>query len=187
MKKLLCILPVLALTTFGAKGQGYVYASNITQDIPAVEQPIYDSVSGEPLDSTFYAQLFAGPANSLEAALVAIDNPIQFFDTPAGDFFGADVAIPGVSPGATVTIQVRVWSVAAGNNWTTAYNAALNNGNYHVGKSSLFQNLTGSFGNAVEIAPQLNPNFYVGPVPEPSTLALGALGIGLVLLRRQRR
>lgn len=192
MKKLLLALPLLALVPLGVQAQGTVMASNFTQDF-SVEKKISDAVSGLPIGGTFQAQLFAGAAGTAEGSLTAVDSPAGFFDLPLdtfgnyyGEFFGGEVTISGVAAGANASIQIRVWPVAYGS-WSAAYAAALNDSNIHVGKSAVFQNVTGHSGDYIEIAN--NPAllvFTVGVVPEPSTVALGALGLGLLLLRRRK-
>lgn len=196
MKNLLLALPLLALVPLGVQAQGTVMASNFTQDF-SVEKKISDAVSGLPIGGTFQAQLFAGAAGTAEGSLTAVPyadlNLVGFFDLPLdlfgnyyGEFFGGEVTIPGVAAGANASIQIRVWPVGYAS-WSAAYAAALNDSNIHVGKSAVFQNVTGNSGAFIEIAN--NPAFLVftvGVVPEPSTVALGALGLGLLLLRRRK-
>lgn len=192
MKKLLLVLPLLALTSTGAFAQGTVLFSNFTQDF-SVEKKILDAVDGLPIGGTYQAQLFAGAAGTAEGSLVAVDIPSGFFDTPLdinnhyyGEFFGGEVTISGVAAGANAELQIRVWSTTYAT-WAEAYAAALSDSSIHVGKSSLFQNITGNPGDFVEIANNAGFNvFTVGVVPEPSTIALGALGLGMLILRRRK-
>jgi hypothetical protein len=190
MKKLLFLLPLLALSPLSARAQGWVLASNFTQDFQT-EKFIYDNVSGLPLTSTYVAQLFAGIAGIVdETQLVAVDNPAAFFDQPAqsqGEFFGGEVQISGVTAGQTATLQIRIWPAVYAT-WAQAYNAAVSDSNIHVGKSVLFQQVTGTSGSMTEIANNAGfVVFTIGVVPEPSTVALGVLGCGLLLLRRRGR
>jgi hypothetical protein len=192
MKKLLLALPLLALTSIGAHAQGTVVFANFLQDF-SIEKKILDSVSGLPVGGTYQAQLFAGAAGTAEGSLTAVDIPQGLFDLPLdpygnyyGEFFGGEVAISGVAAGATAQLQIRVWPTVYAT-WTQAYNAALNDANIHVGKSASFQNITGNPGDNIEIAGNAGfIVFTVGPIPEPSTLALGALGLGMILLRRRK-
>ncbi|MBI1842863.1 MAG: hypothetical protein HYR88_18645 [Verrucomicrobia bacterium] len=185
MKKLLCLAPWVVVAAMNAQGQGYVLFSNVTQDL-MVEKKISDAYSGDYLNSAYVAQLFAGVQGSIEGALNPLDVPVYFLDSPpesVGDFLGNELQIAGVNVGNAATLQVRVWSSAYAT-WSDAYSAALLDGNIHVGKSGLFDVTTGAQGSNVEIAINM-PQFTITAVPEPSVLGLGALGLGLALIRRR--
>lgn len=187
MKKLFYILPLLVAAAVESHGQGYVVFASVSQDL-SIEKRIADAETGLYLDSTYVAQLYAGVNGALEGALTAVDSPVFFIDSPPeslGEFLGSAVQIAGVPTSSTATLQVRVWAAAYAN-WDLAYAAALGNSNIHVGKSSLFNVVTGGVGTETEIAYTM-PIFTIASVPEPGVMALGFLGVGLAFLRRATR
>ncbi len=192
MKKLFLLLPLLTLGAIGVQAQGYVLESNVDVNIPSpwTDVPIYDALSGLPLGSSYYAQLYAGVAginnDSLLTAVDAVDQYHAFLDAAPGDFLVGEVMINGVAVGATATLQVRVWPVTFAS-WAAAYSAALHDPSIHVGKSALFQQVLGAAGSNTAIA--ANPGFVtftISSVPEPSAIGLGLLGFGMLLARRRR-
>ncbi len=188
MKKLLSILPLLAGCVLSANGQGYLLFSSVTQDL-SVEKRISDVDTGDYIDDAYVAQLFAGVQGSIESALTAVDSPVTFLGSPVevkGEFLGNEIQISGVGVGSTATLQVRVWALADGADWATAYAAALNNSAKHVGMSTLFDLTLGSLGSNVEMAPFM-PLFQTQSVPEPHIVGLGIIGLGLGLAGRHLR
>ena len=186
MKKLFSILPVLAGCVLSVQGQGYILFSNTTQD-SLTEIRISDDTTSDYVGDTFVAQLFANVQGSIEAALVAIDSPVPFIGSDpmfAGLFLGNEIQIAGVAAGSIATMQLRVWAPAVLNeSWDTAYAAALLNNTLRVGKSTLFNVTLGTQGSNVEMALYL-PIFTVNTIPEDEVVALGILGLGLALIRR---
>lgn len=186
MKKLLLSLPLLALTALGAQAQGYVMFANVDQNI-TVEKRISDLITGDYLTSAYVAQLFVGPNGALESVLTAVDSPVAFLDSPPesqGDFLGNELAIAGYNPGDTVTFEVRVWPTIYAT-WGQAYGLAVNDSNIHVGRSGTFSFVLGTQGSITELVFSM-PLFAVQIVPEPSAVALGALGLGAMFLRRRK-
>ena len=186
MKKLFSILPVLAGCVLSAQGQGYILFSNTTQD-SMTEVRISDDTTSDYVGDSFVAQLFANVQGSIESALVAIDTPVAFIGSDpqfAGLFLGNEIQIAGVAAGSIATMQLRVWAPSVLNeSWDLAYSAALLNPSLRVGKSSLFNVTLGTQGSNVEMALTL-PIFTVNTIPEHEVVALGILGLGLALIRR---
>lgn len=188
MKKLLSILPLLAGCALSAHGQGYILFSSVTQDL-SVEKRISDADTADYIDDAYVAQLFAGVQGSIESALTAVDTPVTFLGSPVevmGEFLGNEIQISGVGAGSVATLQVRVWALADGPDWATAYAAALMNGSKHVGMSALFDVTLGTLGSNTEMAPFM-PLFQTQSVPEPHIVGLGIIGMGLGLTGRHLR
>ena len=180
MKKALMILSSL-LVAVGAFAQGQVnFAAKVTGDYDA---PVFINTvgTGAKADGPAYmAQLYAGAsANSLAPVGAAL--PFRT-GTAAGYWTATAVPITTVDATGNAFVQVRAWATAAGAN----YEAALASGS-GFGSSTTFT-------VKPTVAPDVPPalvgltSFFIsGPVvPEPSILALGALG-GLVLLLRRRK
>lgn len=103
--------------------------------------------------------------------------------------------IPGTEPGQVVTLQVRGWSASFGTDWRAAADAAGTAGawfgqtevrNVTLGQTTaapavIWQQATGT--NPNRFYPLIIPIF----VPEPSTIALGVLGLGSLLFLRLRK
>jgi hypothetical protein len=188
MKKALMILSSI-LVAVGAFAQGQVnFAAKITVDPDPTKNynaPVFvGTVAGGTLaaGTAYMVQLYSGVVNS-QSALTAVGSPLPFRTGAAAGLWSATaVNITAVDPTTKAAfVQVRAWATAAG----ATYEAALaaNGG-------------TG-FGNIVSVVPTVAPavpqnlaglqSFAIsGIVPEPSIMALGALG-GLALLLRRRK
>lgn len=194
MKKILLTIALCA-ASLGAFAQGQVNFDNINTFGTSKEAVVFDVNGTTKLAGTgFMAQLYWGTATWTTSALGVSTGGTSVTDAPATFFTVADGAdgfwntgagsarTVGVAGGATVFVQVRAWNAVGGKN---TYEAALAAGNA-VGNSAVLSltagggtvqppNLTGltSF--------KLNTN-----IPEPSTIALGILGAGALLLRRRK-
>jgi hypothetical protein len=92
------------------------------------------------------------------------------------------------NPGDTVTLQVRAWSGSFAN-YDLAWAAAQVDGTTLIGKSTMWEQITGGGPNPTQPitgAGRLSP-FTVAVVPEPSSIALGLLGLGAIILFRRRK
>jgi len=185
MKKLIFVAALLA-ASLSAYAQGTVAFNNRVVGI--VDQPIFDVGGTIRLSGTaFFAQLYAGPAGAAESALVAIGAPTTFRTGAGAGYINAvsEVTVPGVAVGATAAIQMRAWDATFG-----TYGAA-EAGNGKIGKSNVFA-VSGLGGQGPSGPPATAPNitglqsFSLTQVPEPSTIALGALGVAALLLRRRK-
>lgn len=99
----------------------------------------------------------------------------------------AAVNVPGVAAGGTATIKLDMWYDGAGGLFSSYANAV--NGGGKVG-SVTFQNGVSNPGGTPPVpAPNLvgMPSVNLVTVPEPSTIALGAIGLaGLLAFRRRQ-
>jgi len=180
MKKALMILSSL-LVAVGAFAQGQV---NFATKGPDYNAPVFvGSLTGAKADGPAYmVQLYAGPT---QTALTAVGAPLPFrTGAAAGNWFATAVTINNVDPVSKAAfVQVRAWATAAG----ATYEQALASG-------------TGfGTGNITSVTPTVAPavpadltglqSFAISgtaAIPEPSIMALGALG-GLALLLRRRK
>jgi hypothetical protein len=148
--------------------------------------------TGIPLVSgtTYSAQLYYGPAGTAMDALqpTAAATIVPFRTTAAtGGFIqnaAAAVTLNGIDFTQTAAIQMRVWDNQ--NGAIASWEAAVAAGTIATGFSDIFS--VAMPANASIPPPNLVglTSFNLTVVPEPSVIALGALALGALLLRRRK-
>ena len=134
--------------------------------------------------ASFVAQLFQVNGASL-TAIGATANFRAATTTSPGTWSGGTRTLVGATQGAPLQLQVRAWD-----NAFASYDAAVAAGK-GAGQSAVF-----TFTDAMSSPPGAADNFMVNfqgfsigqatVIPEPSTIALGALGVaGLLFFRRK--
>ncbi|MBL9138915.1 MAG: PEP-CTERM sorting domain-containing protein [Verrucomicrobiales bacterium] len=179
MKRIALTLAALIVAT-SAQAQGVVNFS--TRSGVSVNAPV--TYCGGLADGSILGQLYASAPNE-PLAPVGVPTP---FRSDAGKGFitaGGNVVIPGVLPGGTAQIKMVAWASALG----ATYAAAVSKGVGGAGESGVITILTG--GGILPPAPLAGLQGFdlaAGPpcFPEPSSLALGLVGGGLLLIRRKR-
>lgn len=174
MKKLMIITACLSVAPL-AFGQGeLLFGNRVTA---AGINAIVTDGAGNPLDGdAYWAQLYAGPSAD---SMVAVGDAVPFrTGAAAGYITSATRAIPGSASGTSVFAAMAAWDNAGGT--IASYDDALVRGMSAPVSVSLS-------------APPATPTpmagleaFSVAVIPEPSTMALGILGIGALMLRRRR-
>lgn len=197
MKKILLTLAA-GLISCSVFGQGIVFSTRGG----GVDARVTDSLTGQNAAGTAYsAQLYYGPAGSAEAALVPVlqsvggptGNVVTFATggTLGGYIFSGlggagtryvDTAV--VAAGAPTAFQVRAWQTSLGATWTEAL------GNWSattvLGKSAIITTPTAASAT-LPATPLLGlTSFTLDPIPEPSVIALGAIGLVALLWRRRK-
>jgi MYXO-CTERM domain-containing protein len=195
MKKTL-LLVTLLVASLSAFGQGVVNFNNrVAADAngPLVDAPITDP-AGNRLQGGFgyRAALYGGPVGTAEASLVLLTNSTSGagavdFRTTAATYgyvnVGAEGArtVSGAAFGSQVVLQIRAWSGGY-----STYEAAVASGNALLGKSQLV-----TIGTTTSPTDQIIPRMVglqgFALVPEPSSIALGLLGLGALALIRRRK
>jgi len=181
MKKLLCIA-ALMIVAAGAFAQGTVTFANssataITNSATSQRPAVGDILVGL-YGSTSLGLGQNDSSLTLVGAAAVLTSPGRFSDGTRN--IG--------TANSTVTLQVRAWSAAY-----ATYEAAVaaGVGGTLLGKSVVWEQATGGGVNpatAITGTPGVNA-FLVTPtpVPEPSSIALGLLGLGAVALIRRRK
>jgi len=174
MKKTLAALAAL-LVTVGTYGQGTLTFNN--RVIPDVDAKV-SNPDGTGVGAGFTAQLYIVNGTSL----TAITPSTTFRTASAAAFYYVNdpgvVTVNGVAGGASVTLRMR------------AFNGADYASSTIRGESNDFTIVLGGAGS-----PPSTPATLIGlqgfsvknvAVPEPTTIALGVLGLGALLIRRRK-
>lgn len=174
MKKVLTLVSMLALAGT-MLGQGEINGINFN---PAnnVNGQVTRADGSTLAGNDVMGQLYVGPAGG---SLVAVGTPRAFLQNGIISF--GTVSVTGVAAGASADVVLRSWTAASGNSWEEANDGRL----AEVGESN---QITITLGGGV------NPPAYLSGltattmeiVPEPSTWALMALGLGALALRRRK-
>jgi hypothetical protein len=193
IKKLLLAVAIIGAATY-SQAQGFVNFDN-----SAVGVKIYDVDGTTPLSgNSYYAQIYAADGTlTSDATLTAKGTPVNFYSSTANKGYvkiggtttwdGSDVdpsvAVTSSTANSTVvTIEVRAWSA---DTTTTTYATATKSG-----KSTLFQvtalSATDSSTGLGQIPNNLTGLTSFSLSPEPTTIALGALGLSVLLFRRRK-
>jgi len=185
MKKTLTTV-ACSMVAIGAFAQGQMYFLNNNQ--------INDNTgaaAGPATGGNFEAEVVIGLTSSaVNQFITASINPMNggYFNGPGSGIvtFDGTAGTPTIAAGTPVFYQVAVWNATSAN-LTFAQAEVLKGGLW--GLSAVNSYTLG--GNPPAAAPgSLNFstfNMTLNPVPEPATLALGAMGLGSLLLFRRRK
>jgi len=191
MKKLLLITALAAVASLSAYGQGSVNFANSTAT-RVILQNADGTTTFAPTGSRFAIELVAAPdgtpTDAFQFAATRVGQTATFFPV-AGQFSAGGRTALNVTPaGGFGLFQVRVWETANG----VDYNDSVLRGVGFAGQSGILRVDTGDPtttppGPAGSLLTGGLASFTVSAVPEPSTIALGLLGIGTLLMLRRRK
>jgi hypothetical protein len=159
--------------------------------LDGIDAPIYDlTVGGTMLAGTNYlAQLYTGPAGTTEDKLVPTGSVVDFRTGLASGYLNVGTdgsrSIPNVVPGDLAVVQVRAWTANAGATYESALVSSAPGAK--AGKSSPV--LVQTKASAIELPVNMVglSSFAITAVPEPTMLAIGAVGFALLALRSRGR
>ena len=167
------------MVAVGAFAQGAV---NFSSRVVGVYDAPVSMTGGGKLDGVgFMSQLYAG---STAGSLAAVGAAVPFRTGAAAGYWTAQArTIPAsaIAADGNSQLQVRAWAVAAG----ATYDAASASGS-GFGSSNIIGVKPTNAPDVPATLVGLTSFSISATVPEPSTLALGALG-GLALLLRRRK
>jgi hypothetical protein len=187
MKKLLFSL-ALILAAVSAYGQGRVAFIN------GSSTGITNGLTGQPISGAgnYYFGLYVGPVGTPVGSLTL--NLLATNTALAGRLNGgspAALAAPHADGSSyPLVFQIRGWSAAGGLSYEEAVLASQGNPNILLGVSAVGQ-VTPTFSPTAQ-APLFGTSagqvggFVLG-IPEPSSIALGLLGLGAIALFRRRK
>jgi hypothetical protein len=210
MKKTLVMAILGIAATATVSGQGVIqfnnYASTTYQQVMYVDAPQWGAIyNGQPVTSpTFEVQLFwaigtYGTQSSFDAVKNAgvttfinpgINADGAYGNGPGGYYNGPNQLLTGWTPGLSVTFQVQGWETAG------PYGGASYPQAFASGTSGLWTESQGATASANGVQPSSGPAtffdkgppaMHVGPIPEPSMLALSGLGAAPVLISPRRK
>lgn len=193
MKRTLLVIAAATLVSVSAFAQGFVTFSNIGS-------PMTNSLTGAPVanGTVFRAALYFLPDQATAPSTGDFDRnghvlaPFTASLLPGGIFnAGTRTAPDGNAAGSSGWFQVRAWETAFG----TSYEQARDNSQPQGGRLALIgtSNIikVGPLGGGAIATPSLVggglKGFILVPVPEPSVIGLGMLGIGALLMLRRRK
>jgi len=189
MKKLLLIASsaLLAISTFA---QGNLTFNNNGATA------ITNSVTGTPVANgtavgLYYSTTAGAPDTAFTRAFgVGGSGNVSTNTAFNGQFFGGTRIINGVAAGEAANVQVRAWSTGFAT-YEDALAAQATDPNVLTGKGNVFSLVLGGGTTptpSITGAGRLTP-FQVTPgiIPEPSSIALGLLGLGAIVLFRRRK
>lgn len=195
MKKLLATLAVTTLLALSASAQGLFAFSNIGSGF---SNPITDA-SGALCIGAGYSADYIYQVGSLDQAAFNAgtsiaplgSTPKSFSTLTAGKINGGNQSLAGLG-GVTITVQVRAWKNETINGvLINSYALASKTVGAQYGQSALFTIVLAD-GSTTPPAPAtlmtgMNAfQLQLVTVPEPSTIALGVMGLGALLLRRRK-
>jgi len=167
----------------------------VLADVGVVNLNNYDSnfpIMGIPSGQTAYVQLLgSAPGGTLAPVVSTTDGTSSVFPvtdvSAAGGFFDAGVGIvPGLTGAGAAQYQLQAWVGAAGSTYASAT---------LKGQSGIITGTANDWNNAASppsppsgavLGLTANVTLSAGTVPEPTTIALGILGAGALLLIRRR-
>jgi hypothetical protein len=177
MKKLI-VAAALGLVAVGALAQGQFSFGN--KNLAAgIDAKATLQGGGSPEGTAYWAQAYVKLAADPDTSFAPVGAAVNFRTGANAGYIVPTILTTTYAGGTAVAVEMRAWQASAG----TSYESALLAGGF-VGKSAPV-NLT------VTVAPATPPDmvgiasFQLAPIPEPSTLALGALGVAAFLLRRR--
>ena len=187
MKKI-CVTMMITLAALGCLAQGTVIFSNTSASQVRCCDPETSIQIAAPAGA-YTVGLWWAPAGTFDySRFEFVAGSATIIGPTAGHFIGGMKTINGIAPGSAVAVQVRAWETAAG-----SYDAAIGSGRWQFGMSQVFTVTTGNPTSTPPVIPrsldvQGFTGVYVGPLacPEPSTVALGILGLAACLAFKRR-
>jgi hypothetical protein len=200
MKKILVTLALSCISISAFAQGGIVFATRGG----GVDAPVTNIVDGTRIAGTAYlAQLYYGAAGATEGSLVpvlatpggATGSTVTFGTSTVAGYLVSGLGGAGnrytdpaiAAPGAQTAFQIRAWQASLGSTWDAAF-AAWQSGPAGpvLGKSAIITTATSASSTSTPLPLAGMQGFYVTPVPEPSVIALGVLGLAAILWRRRK-
>jgi hypothetical protein len=193
MKKSLLTLALVALSAVASYAQGTIQFSNNGLSAVKYQDVLGGAIVNAP-DGCVIGVYWGATADAL-----TLQTPTTTTFTSGGVsglYNGGGVyALTGSNPGQAVFMKIAGWLTKGGTTPATINGGIADPRITHYGESAVVQTLglapTAGPGIVVVQGPagttaSRTKPFTIAPVPEPSVIALGALGLGALLLRRRK-
>lgn len=171
MKRVLAIAFSLTLA-FGAYAQGVFNGNTSSGGVTAKCYLYWNSTML--LGSSASGQWYVGPANAQYSDLVAT-GPIKAFNNGYCQVGAVTTPYPA---GSTITVQLRAWKGAS------SYEDAMLTPGAACNRSNFYQ--ISGLATGTALPPSVSIVGFALITPEPSTIALGVLGLSVLLFRRRK-
>jgi len=195
MKKLILTITALVGVTAGVYAQGTIAFNNFSATpgrvLTNTVQASFGTNGAVLAPAGYHVELMFAPIGGTNFT----SGRIFTAATGSGQFFdGSTVTLAGITAGTgnadvnNVQLFLRGWTGAFAD-YASAF-AAASVGTAAVGQTAVFSNPTGGAGTALPanmVGWLVNNPLILAPVPEPTTLALGGLGIASLLLFRRKK
>jgi hypothetical protein len=193
MKKTIVTTLLAIVAAVSVQAQGTVLFNNLSGT--AVNAIIRDVDGTALLGTAFLAQLYYGTPGTSPDAMKAVGAIVNFRTggfagyVNVGSLGSRTLSDPLIQPGSQATLQIRAWRAADG----ATYEIASRANGAHYGASSPITIATGNVPDPATGIPSPPPpmlglqGFSLHIVPEPSTIALGVLGLSSLLLFRRKK
>jgi len=196
MKKFLLLAALLATAT-STFAQGVVLFNNRVGTAPnfTVDAPITNGATGLRIDGAdpqWKAALYGAVGTvATDTSMTLMSNPttgqsvVGFRTGGAAGYVNVGTegarGLAGLGYSSSVTVQIRAWDGGFAD-----YASAVTGG-AHTAKSNFITITTTANATDPNVTPTAGINGFIVPVPEPSSIALGLLGLGAVALIRRRK
>jgi uncharacterized membrane protein len=162
---------------------GLIFTTDPTETEAAVTKSGSSTLIGDDFSWALYGGSSASSLSLIASQTGSSISGDNYFYGEIQDQNGSSFQVPGVAVGATAYLELYVWE---GNTYST-YAAALAGGDY-TGVSGVFSNATGGSGTPPGPGANLDglPDVLL-TVPEPTSMALAALGGASLLLFRRKK
>ena len=191
MKKLV-IIAALVVATSSAFAQSVVFANTAGVAYKLTTNNVAGTALGNMSGANAYriGLYAAGGAGQTENSLVLVGLATNAATAAlAGNFNGGNpffLPSPFLA-GDTITFQVRSWQFSGGLTYAEAFLAGVATGRSSVGSTVLGGGTVPAGALFGTSAGQIGSFSAVAPIPEPSSIAIGLLGLGAVALFRRRK
>jgi hypothetical protein len=178
MKKLIVLAACVGATSL-ALGQG-AFNLNNKVNAAAIDAPVSMAMGGALLSGADGWVVQATMSTTANGAFAPVGTAVSFRTGAAIGYFAGGAVDTGLASGTDIFVALQAWNTNDGATYAAAEAAGGAVGMSNVvpvtvdGPPNTPPNLTGLVG------------WQVGVIPEPSTMALGLLGIGALMLRRRR-
>lgn len=184
MKKSILTTIVTLIGAVGLFAQGQVFFSNLPNTLTEPPERQVFLPGGSPVaDANYVAELWFDTGSGYQIATPAAGNTFAAFLPTLPGYWTAGVRnLSGTAADQTVDLKVVAWDHSA----FATYGDAVAGGGIS-GESVPFSFTTKASGTPPN---QLGMTSFVGfslAVPEPSTIALGVLGLGALVMFRRRK